>query len=176
MDIIKTKRLELRPLETRYASLLLAIWSDEEVVKTTYIHSIHTEHDCKKRIERICANGLQRNDIGPYAIFKETSLIGVIGAARDSTFEYGLGYQIGRDYWGCGYATEVVKAIIGAAFQIPEIVRVSGDVLTTNKASARVLEKANMKFEGCLRMKFYRNGVFGDFNVYSILRNEYDSL
>jgi Acetyltransferases, including N-acetylases of ribosomal proteins len=173
MDTIKTKRLELRPLELSHAALLLPIWSDEEVVKNTYVHSIYSEIDCQNRIERMIKNSLLRNDFGPYVILAEKKLIGIVGAARDSAFEFGLAYHLGKDYWGQGYATEAAKAVLESAFSIPEIVRVSADALTTNPASSRVLEKVGMKFEGCLRMKFHRNGVFGDLNTYSILRSEY---
>jgi RimJ/RimL family protein N-acetyltransferase len=174
MDIIMTERLELKPLELNHAALLLPIWSDEEVVKTTYIHGIHTEKDCQDRIERMVNGGFSRKDIGPYVIFENQNLIGIVGAARDASFEYGLYYHIGKEYWGQGYATEAAKAVVDSAFKIPEIVRVSADALTTNPASSRVLEKIGMKFEGCLRMKFFRNGTFGDFNKYSILRREYN--
>ena len=140
MDNIKTERLELRPLELCHAAQLLPIWSDEEVVKTTYIHSIHTEEDCQNRIERVTKNALPRNDFGPYVIFMGAILIGVVGATRDSFFEYGLAYHLGKEYWGRGFATEAAKAVVDAAFKIPEIVRVSADALTTNLASSRVLE------------------------------------
>ncbi len=173
MDVIKTERLELIPLVPDHAALLLPIWSDEEVVKTTYIQGVHTVDDCQTRIERMVKAALSRKDIGPYAIFEGPNLIGIVGAARDASFEYGLYYHLGTQYWGRGYATEAAQAVVNAAFRIPEIVRVSADALTTNPASARVLLKVGMKHEGCLRMKFCRNHVFGDFNVYSILRNEY---
>ncbi len=174
MECIKTERLELRPLLTDYAASLMPIWTDEEVVKNTYIQGVHNEENCKKMIERMLNISLSRNDIGPYAIFNNLNLIGLVGAARDSAFEYGLYYHLGKDYWGCGYATEAAKAILDIAFQFPETVRVSANVRTTNPASSRVLVKIGMKFEGCMRMKFFRNGIYGDLNTYAILKSEYE--
>lgn len=176
MGIIKTERLELRPLESKHAAQLFPIWSDEEVVKTTYIHSINTIDDCINRIERVLKNSLSRRDIGPYAIFLENELIGIVGASRDSYHEFGLAYHIAKKYWGKGFATEAAKAVVDLAFKIPEIVRISADALTTNEASSRVLEKIGMKYEGCQRMKFHRNGIHGDFNIYSILRSEHQTV
>lgn len=173
MELIRTQRLELRPLEQNHASALLPIWSDEEVVKTTYIGGIHTEEDCQNGIERMVNGGFARKDIGPLAIFNNQNLVGIVGAVREAPFEYGLYYHLGQKFWGYGYATEAAKAVLDAAFQVPEIMRVSADVLTTNPASARVLEKIGMTFEGCLRMKFYQNGIYGDLQAYSILRHEY---
>lgn len=94
MDIIKTERLELRPLEANHATQLFPIWSDEEVVKTTYIQSIYTEEDCKNRINRVTRNALQQNSIGPYVIFYGDDLIGVVGATRNAFFEFGLAYHL----------------------------------------------------------------------------------
>ena len=173
MDIIKTERLELIPLESNHAAMLLPIWGDEEVVKNTYIPLMMNAENCKLGIERMLERALVRNDIGPYAIFENQNLIGIVGAARDSLFEYGLFYHLGKEYWGRGYATEAAKAIVDVAFKLSDIMRVSADALMTNPASSRVLEKIGMKFEGCLRMKFLRNGAYGDLNTYSILKSEY---
>lgn len=174
MDLIKTERLELRPLELSHAEQLLPIWSDEEVVKTTYIYGINTVEDCENRIARVINNAMSRdNNLGPYAIFYGDNLIGIVGATRDSAYEYGLAYHLGKEYWGQGFATEAAKAVVDEAFRVMDIIRVSADALTTNPASSRVLEKVGMKYEGCQRMKFHRNGVHGDFNIYSILRSEY---
>ncbi|MDL2225337.1 GNAT family N-acetyltransferase [Eubacteriales bacterium OttesenSCG-928-M02] len=175
MDGIQTQRLELRPLEESHAALVLPIWSDEAVVKNTYVRDIHNEDDCKKRIVRMVQASKERNDIGPYAIFQGEDFIGIVAASRDAVHEYGLYYHLGRQYWGKGYATEAAKAVLDAAFQHPEIVRVFAEVLTTNPASERVLIKLGMRHEGCLRRKFYRKGVLGDLNVYSILRKEYSA-
>jgi len=173
--MIKTERLELRPVELSYAPLLLPIWTDEEVVRNTYVRDVHDEEGCKQRIEYMMRVSLSRKDIGPFAIFTGQNLIGIVGACRESPVEFGLFYHLAKKYWGHGYATEAAKAVLQAAFQVPEIVRVSAEALTTNAASAKVLEKAGMKLEGCLRMKFFRNGVHGDLNTYSILRSEYFS-
>jgi len=170
MDVIKTERLKLIPIELNHAALLLPIWSDEDVVKNTYIHSIHTVSDCEGRIKRILNIGPSRKE---YVIFYGDIAVGVMGVSRESSFEYGIYYHLARNYWGQGFATEVAKTIIDDIFTLPGVVRISADTLTTNKASSRVLEKVGMRFEGCLRMKFHRNGVFGDLNTYSILRSEY---
>ena len=176
MNSIQTERLTLRPLEPGDAAQLWPIWADEEVVKNTYIPLAHSEEDCRESIEWLVKAALSRKDLGPFAIYKQERLIGIVGAARDSSFEFGLYYHLGREFWGQGYATESAKVLVAAAFAFPEIVRVSADALTTNPASSRVLEKIGMKFEGCLRMKFYREGTYGDLHTYSLLRKEYSAF
>ena len=132
--------------------------------------------DCQSKIERIRTVTAKSGNIGPYAIFAGKTLVGLIGAPWISAHEYSLYYHFGKEYWGRGYATEAAKAIIAFVFQIPETIRISADTLTTNHASARVLEKVGMTYEGCLRMKFLRNGIFGALNQYSILLREYEHI
>jgi ribosomal-protein-alanine N-acetyltransferase len=61
-----------------------------------------------------------------------------------------LGYTISRAYWGKGYATEAVQAVIQFGFEKMKLVRIEAVVLPENLASARVLEKSRMQFEGVL--------------------------
>ena len=46
-EMITTKRLQLVPIEIKYAKELLALWSDYEVVKYTYNPWCKTIEDCK---------------------------------------------------------------------------------------------------------------------------------
>lgn len=62
-----------------------------------------------------------------------------------------IGYILARPEWGKGYMTEALRAVISAAFTLPPIYRVWAVCDVENIASARVLEKAGMSFEGVLR-------------------------
>ncbi len=64
-----------------------------------------------------------------------------------------LEWQFGAPYWGRGYATEIGKAVIEAAFASTDIVRIYGMVNPQNKASMRVMEKIGMT---CLGLKDFR--------------------
>jgi RimJ/RimL family protein N-acetyltransferase len=62
-----------------------------------------------------------------------------------------LGYALGRGYWNRGYMTEAVGALVTWALAQPWVYRVWAVVDVDNRASARVLEKVGMQFEGVLR-------------------------
>jgi len=91
---------------------------------------------------------------GPFtwiiALRDDGRLVGTIDI-RPRGHRVELGYILGRDYWGRGYMTEVVRAISDWVLAQPEVHRVwaVGDV--DNLASARVMEKASMTREGTLR-------------------------
>jgi [ribosomal protein S5]-alanine N-acetyltransferase len=62
-----------------------------------------------------------------------------------------VGYVLGRAHWGQGYMTEALAAVCDAALEDPSVHRVSAFCDVDNRASARVMEKAGMEFEGTLR-------------------------
>ncbi len=62
-------------------------------------------------------------------------------------------WQFGVPYWGNGYATEIGKAVIEAAFASTDIERICGMANPQNKASMRVMEKIGMT---CLGLHEFR--------------------
>lgn len=62
-----------------------------------------------------------------------------------------VGYVLRRDHWGRGLMTEALGACIGVVMADPGVWRVWGHCDVENLASARVMEKAGMAFEGVLR-------------------------
>jgi ribosomal-protein-alanine N-acetyltransferase len=62
-----------------------------------------------------------------------------------------VGYALARPYWGKGYMTEVLRAVIDWSLAQPHIFRVQAFCDVDNLGSARVMEKAGMTREGLLR-------------------------
>jgi len=84
-----------------------------------------------------------------------------------------LGYYLGRDWWGNGYATEAAKAVINYAFVRLFAHRVFASHHPENVRSKRVLEKAGMKYEGTMRdAQRNRDGTFSDLLLYAVLSND----
>jgi len=67
---------------------------------------------------------------------------------RDGEVARHLGYWLGRRFWGCGYATEAVRAIVGYARQETRIGAVEARCMTENGASLVVLERAGLRRVG----------------------------
>ena len=66
----------------------------------------------------------------------------------DATGAVEIGYAVNRSFWGRGYATETVGAIVAWALTQPEVRRVTAECLESNPASARVLEKSGFQRVG----------------------------
>ncbi len=84
-----------------------------------------------------------------------------------------LSYWCAVSCWGRGYATEAVCAIIQYGFGVLALNRLHAECHGDNPASRRVLEKAGMTFEGCLRQHSFRLGRFADKLQFGILRDEW---
>ena len=81
----------------------------------------------------------------------DARVIGSIGFGESSRYpagtgEYGVGYALARDAWGQGYAAEALRAAIDHCFGALGARRVSAWCWAENAASARVMEKAGMRF------------------------------
>ena len=81
-----------------------------------------------------------------------------------------IGYALSRRYWNKGYMTEAVRKVISFGFLTMDLHRIQAMCDVPNIASARVMEKAGMKFEGILRGFMMREGLHRDVKMYSILR------
>ena len=78
-----------------------------------------------------------------------------------------IGYWIGEPYWGKGIATEAVKKILEFAEQdFPHIVRIYAEILASNKASFRVLEKNGFYLESERKNAVIKNNVIGNDTVW----------
>jgi [ribosomal protein S5]-alanine N-acetyltransferase len=83
-----------------------------------------------------------------------------------------LGYWLGVPYWGAGLMTEAVQAVINWGFETLELHCIFARAFTRNPASARVMKKAGMRFEGISRGRMLKDNVYEDLTNYSILRTD----
>ena len=83
----------------------------------------------------------------------------------------GIGYLISPQYWNKGIATEAVKEIIKFAFEELGLQRIQAQCISQNIASAAVLEKVGMYYEGIQKNKIKLNGKSYDIKSYFIIKN-----
>ncbi len=76
--------------------------------------------------------------------------IGMIHMRRGS-HQMQYGYVLARDAWGNGFMTEALHCLVDWALSQDEIWRAAAYCDVDNMASARVMEKTGMEFEGVLR-------------------------
>lgn len=79
-----------------------------------------------------------------------------------------LGYWVGEEHNGRGYATAAVRLAVGRAFGDLGLHRVQANVMTKNPRSARVLEKAGFRREGLALRYLEIAGRWEDHDMYAI--------
>jgi RimJ/RimL family protein N-acetyltransferase len=104
------------------------------------------------------------------------ALAGAIGLEIDRVGACAkLGYWLGRAYWGHGYATEAVNAVLGYGFAVLELERIWAPHFGWNAASARVLQKAGLAQEGRRREYVAARGREETIETHGILRWEWEA-
>lgn len=79
------------------------------------------------------------------------TLIGIIGVLPEEINGkecIGVGYILGKEYWGRGYAIEASRAWLAYAFDTLNAGEVIADIRPENTASRKVVEKLGMKIVG----------------------------
>ena len=81
-------------------------------------------------------------------IFLGNQLIGRVGLTLDGDNYYDLGYWIGKDYWGKGYATESSKYLLEYALGKLDSPKIKSGYFIDNLPSGNVLKKLGFKEVG----------------------------
>jgi len=161
--------VHLRPLRPDDAEAWFAYLSDPLVTELTSYDIRHIT-DVSSMIERHDDGQLPR-----WAIARKSDdiLIGTCGFhswwVKDKRGE--IGYDLARDYWNHGIATDALAATLRSAFAATDLNRAEAVVMVENIGSQRVLEKCGFQNEGRLRQLRNCRGTFRDFYLYSRLRD-----
>lgn len=85
-----------------------------------------------------------------------------------------VGYDLRRDYWGRGLATEALDAMLEFGFTRMRLNRVEAMTIADNYRSVRLLQRLGFQREGLRREhSLEEDGAFHDGAVYGLLKREY---
>jgi len=177
LPTFETNRLKIRLFKIEDIHDLFEYCSDSKVTK--YL-SFETYTDISEAEDRIkyCLEGYKNIDkpIVWGIEYKENGkLIGSIDFItwNENHKEAEVGYILNQNYWNKGIMTEALSAVIKFGFEKMNLNRITICCDERNIASARVIEKNGLKYEGTLREKLFIKDEFVSIKCYSILKNEY---
>lgn len=176
---LETERLILRPLQQTDAARVQELAGDARIAATTLaIPHPYEDGFAEKYIEETLSNETEGRGFTRAIVLKESGeLIGVIGLGNTPERPSAMtGYWIGCDYWNRGYASEALRSVVQHGFEAMGLECIHANVFTGNEQSARVQEKAGLRYEGTMRARLIKNGVLIDLEYRSILRDEYKTL
>lgn len=84
-----------------------------------------------------------------------------------------IGYDLSPDYWGQGYMSEALHAVLSHGFELMGLNRIDALVYIQNKRSIQLLQKLGFKQEGLLRDYFYLDGKFYDHYIFALLNKDH---
>jgi RimJ/RimL family protein N-acetyltransferase len=142
--VLNTERLSLRAPRREDTGVIARLANDSRVaVNTARIPHPYREEDA----EEFIAVANRKEGEASFAITLDRTPIGVCGVdLREDGPE--IGYWLGVDYWGQGYATEAARALIDHAFGELGYEALQAGARVSNPASRRVLEKCGFQWTG----------------------------
>ena len=175
---LETERLLLRKIKDGDYKIAYKEWcSDPDQVKYT-IHGIHKNEEVTKKVyDRWIEEYSDPKTLRWIIVLKSNNEpIGTIdinnSMAKFSSVE--PGYVIAKKYWGNGYATEALKAVMKYLFEELEVELVYAEFMEDNIGSGRVMEKCGMKKDGILRNRCVdKTGKRENLLAYSITKDEF---
>ena len=149
---LKTERLRLRRAKLSDAEAIFRQYAQDPEVTKYVSWRAHTDIEETREYMRMCLLSWDVGKAFHWVIerLEDKQVIGMMIARVDKE-KWELGYVLARVYWGRGYMTEALKALIAWALKQEDIYRIWAVCDVDNRASARVMEKAGMQREGVLR-------------------------
>lgn len=170
---LTTEHLILRPCVADDAAVIQRLVSHIEIARNTL--SIPHPYPEGGAAEWIAKHEASEEVVFAIVPRDGGEVVGVIGLVPKKHDCAEVGYWIGVPYWGHGYASEALVAIIDYAFRERALNRVEAMHFTRNPASGRVMQKAGMRHEGTHREAVRKGDDYLDTEMYAILRREWRS-
>jgi RimJ/RimL family protein N-acetyltransferase len=152
--LLRTQRLLLRPLRPDDAAPLFALFNNWNVIRFLSAPPWpYNPGDSKLFVSGVVARSPELNE-EVLAITRDGAFIGVIGVRmrEASNLQRGagpnIGYWIGELFWGHGFMTEAVQAVVRYLFASTTTDAIYSGAFTENVASLRVQEKAGFVRDG----------------------------
>jgi RimJ/RimL family protein N-acetyltransferase len=144
--VLETERLVLRAPRLGDAPAIAQLLADRRVAENTArIPHSYTLNDAETFITSV-------NKAAGEATFvitaRDGSLLGCCGVGSRNGGPPEIGYWLGVPFWGNGYVTEAVRAVLDYAFVELDHDEIRGGALLNNPASRRVLEKCGFQWTG----------------------------
>ena len=173
----KTNRLRLRSFQyTDLAAVHMLLINPESSI---YNPGIAPENEYATEI--ILKNWINEKEAEPRNRFtflienNDQQFVGIIsiGIIKTQYKNAEIWYKIRPEFWGKGYATEAVKAIIKFGFKNLLLHRIEAGCAVGNVASYKVLEKAGMYREAHTRKLLPLKSGWSDNYGYAILEEDF---
>ena len=175
--VLETDLVRIRPIETSDIPHIQRLAAAEEIANNTFVPHPYPPDAAKDFVHK-AREQWRYEEAFVFAILERANerFVGCMGLhPLPAQTRAEVGYWIGVPYWGRGLATAALGLIIQFGFEELKLNRIAAGHFPHNPASGRVMQKANMRYEGRLRGALFHREEYKDEVRYAILRQDYDS-
>ena len=177
IDPIRTDRLLIREFQANDREPLLAFVRDPDQIKQMLLF-LDTEEQLDDFLSMVITGASAEPRLQWHFAVEEAATGRYVGCCclmveADCPSSAELGYWFLRGAWGKGYATESSASMLELGFRRIGYHRVWGKCHSQNVASAKVMEKLQMTYEGTLREHVWLRDSYRSSRIYGILDTEY---
>ena len=163
--MIRSTRLRAEPIQSTHAAVLYPLLLDEQIYTYLPENAPISLASLEERYEFLSAGTSPdgREHWLNWVLFEEETdaAIGYLQATVASEFA-SIAYVLNPAYWGKGYATEAVKAMIDYLFSSFDIASIRAEINPENSHSIRLIER--------LGFRFLRHDADEQDDIYQLLR------
>lgn len=173
--VLTTARLILRELTANDASDVLVFRSDPEVQRynSEPLRELSQSHALIEEIRGVYASGT--GIIWAVVLAHTGRVVGISGFSSWDRYHRraDIGYDLARDWWGHGLATEALDAILAFGSSEMSLHRIEAQTIADNHASVRLLDRLGFRREGTRRSySLEEDGTFHDGAIYGLVLDE----
>jgi [ribosomal protein S5]-alanine N-acetyltransferase len=176
LPTVESKRLCLRWISLADTEAFFAVYSHPEVMRYWSTPPLVDREEAANLIRKI-EEDWKRQAILKWGIARRSDdhLIGSVTLFNLDFYHRRaeIGYALGREFWGQGYMSEALTALLRYAFAELGLHRIEADIDPRNAASIRTVEKLGFQREGHLRERWQTNGEIQDAYFYGLLKQDF---
>jgi ribosomal-protein-alanine N-acetyltransferase len=174
--VLETERLILRAPSLSDAADVL-VFRGDPIVQKYDEPIIHTVEEAETFINELLDEyGTQEGISWAVKLKAQRIVIGCLGLHQWDQYHRRAeaGYGIAQAYWGQGYGSEALQALLRYGFESLHLNRIYARTIADNYASVRLLERNGFQREGTQRQHSWEeDGTFHDSAIYGLLANEF---
>jgi len=171
--VLETERLTLRKPVLADVKAIACLANDRRVVEMTRRMPFpYTRDDAARFVAHLAQTDetvflIEAEDFAP------VGLVGVDWSNREAPE---LGYWLGVQHWGNGYATEAARAVIDFTFEVHGVKQMISGARVVNPASRNVLEKCGFQWTGVELHRFDAIASSTPVDCFRLTRGVWSSL
>jgi RimJ/RimL family protein N-acetyltransferase len=170
--VVETERLTLRRPTLADVNAIARLADDRRIAENTRLPHPYSQNHAVDFVRRTAST--PRDVV--FLVEHNHTPIGMVGADWREADAPELGYWLGVDHWGQGFATEAARAVIDFTFEEFDTAFIRSGARVTNPTSRNILEKCGFQWCGVELHRFESLGSSAPVDSFRLTRGVWASL